>query len=164
MSRPYTGTKDGISKKKRPGTEIIYRGLSTMSDGNIYGLGTHVIRKMRGKPLLSVHATGRAMDLGWRRREPVRPFIEAIIAAQEELGLEYFADYWYREPKAKQRFGRGWRCDRMRWSIYKKRTIEPMGAQLFHMEISPAVADSPERARAALDAVRRHLTAASPTT
>jgi len=140
MTRPYTGTTDGVSKTKRVGTELIYRNIQTLTAGEIRGLGTHVIRNMRGKPQLSVHATGRAMDFGYKNRRAGVRLIRALVACQEELGLEFLADY------AVKPYGRGWSCRRMGWVKYTKQTINPNGANLIHVEISPAVADSADLA------------------
>ena len=60
--RTYTGTKDGAAKGKRPGTELFQSLLCKRFDSK--NLGTWVDRNMRGKNLLSVHATGRAGNEG----------------------------------------------------------------------------------------------------
>jgi len=101
---------------------------------------------MKGKVgSLSVHATGRAVDLSFLKtdkhpkanRKGAIAFINAVIMNANELGVQCVLDY---APKP---FGRGWRCDRQSWEKYTKHTISgaPSGTW-FHVEISPQAADS----------------------
>jgi hypothetical protein len=101
---------------------------------------------MKGKPgSLSVHSTGRAVDLSYRgsARNPkrhVKPqcqFIKKLVQNADELGIEMVIDYM---PKP---FGRAWRCDRQAWKKYSKPTISGApGGDWFHIEITPQAADS----------------------
>ena len=70
--------------------------------------------------------------------------INLMLANANVLGIEMVLDYF------PQKFGRGWRCDRQRWSKYSKKTITgaPRG-DWFHVEVSPAMADNPAAVRAA---------------
>jgi hypothetical protein len=115
---------------------------------------------MRDKESLSVHATGRAVDLSYRhvispkdssntkgikngRREAVR-MCKLLVDNADLLGLEALFDY-FPAPH-----GRAWMCDRDAWSTYKKATISgaPKGDWL-HLELSPEMADSPVKVREA---------------
>ncbi len=101
---------------------------------------------MKGKPgALSVHATGRAVDLSYRggerhpksSRKAALPFIERLIANANDLGIEMVIDYF---PAP---YGRAWKCDRQAWSKYSKPTVSGApGGDWFHVEITPQAADS----------------------
>lgn len=155
MKRPYTGNKDGEAKGLRPGMKVFIDEVIKLSNGALWNNGDFGVRNMRGSATsLSVHSTGRAVDLSYRhmppkkgvkngRREAVR--IANIITANADiLGLECILDYF---PKP---HGRGWRCDRNAWSAYKKEEIHGApGGDWLHFEISPAMADDPKKMREA---------------
>jgi hypothetical protein len=146
--RPYTGTKDGAAKAKRPGTEkLVDLCKRRWSFSN---LGTWVVRDMRGKPgTLSVHATARAADIGYGTAKGMRA--KAIEAAEwfathaDALGIEEIHDYAY------GKYGRGWRCDRHAWKIYANlaESAGTPGGTWLHVELSPAMADNAEAFEAA---------------
>ena len=101
---------------------------------------------MRGSKNLSVHATGRAVDLSYRpsekhptaNRKGAIAFLKIVIANANELGVECVLDYF---PKA---FGRGWRCDRQAWKSYSKPEIHGApGGDWLHIEVSPAFVKQP---------------------
>jgi len=149
MKRPYTGTKDGISKGKRPGTEQWVKEISRLSGGALWNNGTWGVRDIRGTPgVLSVHATGRAMDLSYRKtgnkgvpkgRQETMKVLRLIIPNAELLGIECVLDYF------PQPWGRGWRCDRDAWQRYTRKTISGApGGDWLHVELSPLYADNPE--------------------
>ena len=111
---------------------------------------------MRGSSNLSVHATGRAVDLSYRKtekhpnsnRKGTMAFINIVTANANALGLECILDYLLKP------YGRGWRCDRQRWRKYSKPTIHGApGGDWLHVEISPAMADSPALVRQAFQRV-----------
>ena len=116
------------------------------SDGALWNNGSYMIRDMKGKVgSLSVHSTGRAVDLSFRKR-PQNPnanrknalaFLKIVIENANELGVQAVLDYW---PKP---HGRGWNCSRQKWLKYTKPTIKgsPHGDWI-HVEISPQAADS----------------------
>jgi hypothetical protein len=92
-----------------------------------------------------VHATGRAVDLSYRKseknpkagRKEALVFIDKLVANANELGLQCILDY-FPEPQ-----GRAWRCDRYAWQKYDKPTIHGApGGDWFHIEITPQAADS----------------------
>jgi len=147
-NRKYTGTSDGVASGKRAGTEEFVKQVHRLTDGALWNNGTWVVRNMNGKTSLSVHATGRAMDLSYRKvgakgkpngREHAQKLIRFLVANNEELGVEMILDY-FPSPH-----GRGWRCDRQSWTRYSKATITGApGGDWIHVEISPTMADSPQ--------------------
>jgi len=155
MKRPYTGNKDGEAKGLRPGMKVFIDEVIKLSNGALWNNGDFGVRNMRGSATsLSVHSTGRAVDLSYRhmppkkgvkngRREAVR--IANIITANADiLGLECILDYF---PKP---HGRGWRCDRNAWSAYKKEEIHGApGGDWLHFEISPVMADDASKMKQA---------------
>lgn len=155
--RKYTGTTDGAAAGKRAGLEEFAKQMNAWSDGALWNNGTFMIRPKMGKTTLSVHATGRAVDLSYRKlgakgkvdgRQHAERAIAMLVANQEELGLECILDYW-------EGFGRGWRCDRMAWQVYKKHTITGApGGDWLHVELSPRVADSPLIVKQVFDKVK----------
>lgn len=141
--RPYTGNTDP-APGARPGTirfQDYMRFLFQMKN-----LGIYANRPVRGGSSLSVHATGRACDLGGGPNQIVAAiaFLERHAA---ELGIEEIHDYGNRY-KAGQH-GAGWRCDRNAWKIYDKPTIGSPGAAWVHYEIAPDMADDPAKVDAA---------------
>jgi hypothetical protein len=135
--------------------------IETRSGGALWNNGDYVVRNMRGKESLSVHATGRAVDLSYRfmrsngkgsatrgiadggRQEAVK-WCRLLVTNADLLGIECILDY-FPEPH-----GRGWRCDRRDWVKYEVKTISgaPKGDWL-HIELTPAMADDPAAVRQA---------------
>ena len=154
MKRHYTGNKDGAAKGLRPGMKVFIDEVIKLGDGAFWNNGDFGVRPMRGKEILSVHATGRAVDFSYRnmgkgkgvpngRREAVR-MCKLLVDNADLLGLEALFDY-FPAPH-----GRAGMCDRDAWSNYKKETIHgaPNGDWL-HAELSPEMADSPAKVREA---------------
>jgi hypothetical protein len=145
--RKYTGTTDGASAGKRAGLEEFARQVNQLSKGVLWHNGSWVVRPKSGKKTLSVHATGRAVDLSWRKvgrkgrvngRERAEATIQLLIDNANYLGIECILDY-FPGPH-----GRGWRCDRQAWQNYGKRTIASApGSDWYHIEIAPRFADKP---------------------
>jgi len=147
----YTGVSDGIAKGKRKGTEAFVKHVSLLSKGNLWNNGTWGVRSIKGKPqYLSVHSTGRAMDLSWRgkSRQEANKIIEMIVANADALGVELVLDYF---PKP---YGRGYKCTRKGWSEYTKATLagSPNG-DWYHLELSPEFADDPKKVHEAFKAL-----------
>lgn len=155
--RPYTGISDGISPTNaaRLGLVAFVRQIERRSNSALWNNGTFANRPKRGKDTMSVHATGRAVDLSYRKTSTKGVPNGRLIAVEwldlltipsnaEALGIEMILDYWT-SP-----FGRGWRCDRGTWENYKKATITgaPNGDWL-HIELSPQTADNPAAIRQA---------------
>jgi hypothetical protein len=152
--RVYTGNKDGAAKSLRPGMKVFINEVIKLSNGALWNNGDWGVRPMRGKESLSVHATGRAVDLSYRHMPPKKGIkngrIEAlrvlkiVEANAEALGVEAIFDYIVKPH------GRAWMCDRGKWLNYKKETIHGGGSgDWLHFEISPEMADNPEKMKQA---------------
>lgn len=153
--RRYTGTKDGISRGPRKGMLEFIRQVETRTDKALWNNGHWIVRPVKGTGTagpLSVHATGRAVDLSYRKmpdkgkvdgRKHAEAFMELLVANNRILGIELILDYM---PAG----GRGWRCDRQTWLNYTPPGLHgsPNGDWL-HIEISPRMADSPQAVAAA---------------
>ena len=145
-ARDYIGNADGPSPKPRAGMDAWIKLAIAHSNGALFNNGSYGQRDMKGKPgSLSVHATGRAVDLSYRKteknpkgnRKDALAFINKVLEHANELGVQAVLDYF---PKA---HGAGWRCDRQTWEKYTKQTISGApGGDWFHVEISPQAADS----------------------
>lgn len=145
--RKYTGY-DGDAVARRAGTQRLIDWVLFLNGGKITNLGSFVRRNMRGKSSRSVHATGRAIDFGFRNYEDGCALADFLVRNNGLLGVEIVIDYWPRPH------GRGWRCDRQAWTTYRKHTVAGSpGGRWIHVELSPAVADSAEW----IDAVFQHL-------
>ena len=152
--RPYTGNKDGAAKSLRPGMKVFINEVIKLSNGALWNNGDWGVRPMRGKESLSVHATGRAVDLSYRHMPPKKGIkngrmealrvLKIIVANADALGVEAIFDYIVKPH------GRAWMCDRNTWLNYKKETIHGGGSgDWLHFEISPEMADSPEKVKQA---------------
>ena len=145
-ARPYTGNSDGASAGPRAGMNEWIKQAIAASNNAVWNNGSWGVRDMRGNPgSLSVHATGRAVDLSYRKtekheqanRKGANSFIDIVVANANTLGVECILDYF---PTP---YGRAWRCDRQAWKKYSKPTIHGApGGDWFHIEITPQAADS----------------------
>ena len=164
MIRAYTGNKDGLGTGERKGLTVFIKEMLKRYPA-LWNNGSFVNRSMRGKQgVLSVHATGRAVDLSYRftpnkdaakskgikegGRKQAMEAMDFVVKHADAFGLECILDY-YPIPH-----GRGWRCDRKAWAVYTKPEIHgsPMGDWL-HFELSPTMADDAEAMRAAFSAI-----------
>lgn len=161
--RIYTGNKDGAAKSLRPGMKVFIDETIKLSNGALWNNGDFGVRPMRGKESLSVHATGRAVDLSFRHMPPQKGIkngrIEAlrvlkiIVANADALGVEAIFDYIVKPH------GRAWMCDRNAWLNYKKETIHGGGSgDWLHFEVSPEMADNASKMKEAF----AHLVIPSP--
>lgn len=135
--RPYTGNTDPANGP-RPGTIRFQDYMGFLFQ--MRNLGIYANRPIRGGQTLSVHATGRACDLGGGPNQ-IRAAIAFLDRHADQLGIEEIHDYGNRYKPGQH--GAGWRCDRHSWKIYDKPTIGSPGALWVHYEISPAMADDP---------------------
>ena len=144
-SRPYTGNSDGAAPSHLPGMDEWIRQAIKYGAGAFWNNGSYGVRPKRGSESLSVHATGRAVDLSYRmsekhptaNRKGTIAFINIVLANANELGVECVLDYI--AP-----FGRGWRCDRQAWKSYSKPEIHGApGGDWLHIEVSPAFVKQP---------------------
>jgi len=145
MSRKYTGW-DKDATGRRAGTEKLVQLLSYVFNGGVYNNGTWVVRAIRGSDKPSVHGTGRAADMSWKRRADGKGYgdyqtalqvVDFLVQHAELLTIEEIHDY-YLAPH-----GRGWKCDRNAWKVYDKPTIGSQGGDWWHFEISNDHADDP---------------------
>jgi len=166
-ARTYTGNSDaqGVTGA-RPGTKQ-FHGLMCFLFG-MSDLGIYSNRTVRGSnlknPPLSVHATGRACDLGGTP-EQVRAAIDFLYAFRHELQIEEIHDYRNVWLPSKYDWGAGYRCNRDRggifsgWKIYTKNTIG-RGGNWVHYEIAPAMADNADAVTAVFTAILDRIVAA----
>lgn len=132
--RPYPGATIP-AKGKRPGTERFV--LLARRRWQFVNLGTWVVRDIRDKPgQLSVHATGRAMDLGYADRSKAIEAMNWFVEHNAALGVTLVNDYLHGSH------GRTWKCDRQAWLVHKKPTIGGRG-HWFHVELDAWAADDP---------------------
>ena len=155
-SKPYTGNSDGAAAGPRAGMDEWIRQAIKYGAGAFWNNGSWGVRDMRGSENLSVHATGRAVDLSYRKteqhptanRKGTMDFFSIVTANANALGLECILDYLLKP------YGRGWQCTRQAWSKYSKPTIHGApGGDWLHVEISPAMADSPALVKQAFQRV-----------
>lgn len=159
MARKYTGW-DGNATGKRAGTEKFIQLLCEHFGNGIWNNGSWGVRKMNNPRVVawSVHGTGRAFDISWRKMRNGKGFgsydqakqvADFLVKWADLFEIEEIHDY-YPGPH-----GRGWRCDRAAWKIYDRPTIgNTPGGDWFHVEVSPSVADDPDffvKAFAAID-------------
>jgi hypothetical protein len=116
-------------------------------------------KAVKGDPKwLSVHATGRACDLGYKDRKDAVQAWDWFMKYTKELEIEEVHDYAF-DSNVKDKvlgWGRGYRCSRGEGTdpksikIYdSKENAGSQGGRWLHLEISPAMADDPERFEAA---------------
>jgi hypothetical protein len=165
VARKYTGNSDGNFGSTRPGTKELFR-LASKRFG-FTNLGMYTNRRMNNSKAdkdptnpayLSVHATGRGVDMGYKNRKKAVECWNFLIAHTAALGIEEIHDYAYRNPqqnpKDKTAWGAGYRCSRgeglkgIRLFDSKNNAGTPGGSWL-HVELSPAMADDPKAFRAA---------------
>jgi len=155
MSRPYTGTKDGVARGARAGTKQFQALMVYLFQ--MRSLGIFSNRTVRGGSSLSVHATGRACDLGGTDEKIIRA-INFLVDFADDLGVEAVHDYGNRVMPGK--FGAAWKCDRDGWKVYPAPTLGSPRAKWVHYEISPAMADDPDAVNAAFTDVLNRIVAA----
>jgi len=155
-SRPYTGNKDAEGVKgARPGTKRFQDTMAFLF--GMKNLGIYANRPVRGGKGLSVHATGRACDLGGTGKQ-CKEATAFLFDNRYRLGIEELHDYVGNYIPTKG-FGAGYRCDRDAWKVYDKNTIGP-GGNWVHYEIAPAFADNPDKVDAAFKAILDEIAAA----
>ena len=96
-ARPYTGNKDGASPKRRAGMDAFIKEVIWLAQGALWDNGSYGVRNMRGKETLSVHATGRAVDLSYRpsaskklaNRKDALEAVEKLIANANDLSIAH---------------------------------------------------------------------------
>lgn len=159
-SRPYTGNKDANGVKgARPGTQSFQNLMAFLFGMKCKGI--YANRTVRGSsspnPPLSVHATGRACDLGGTPKQ-CKEATAFLFDWRDRLGIEEIHDY-KGNYMATQGFGAGYRCDRDAWKVYDKNMIGP-GGNWVHYEISPAMADDPKKVEQVFTDILNEITKA----
>ena len=168
MARKYTGNSDGLSKVgTRPGLAL-FMDLARKRWG-FSNLGAFANRSMnnaaakadpKNPKFLSVHATGRACDLGYKDRAAAVQAWDWFMKYTKELGIEEIHDYAF-DPDGSgpgKPWGRGYRCARGEGEkgvkIYDaKNNAGTPGGKWLHFELSPEMADNPAKLQAAWDAL-----------
>jgi hypothetical protein len=172
VPRKYTGNSDGLAAGPKPGTEELLR-LASKRWG-FTNLGIFSNRRMnndkaRANPddpkYLSVHATGRAVDMGYSNRAAALACWNFLIANTAELGIEEIHDYAYRwpnqNPSDKTAWGAGYRNSRgeglrgVKLFTATDNAGTP-GGRWLHVELSEEFASDKEKFRKAwIDALKR---------
>ena len=139
----YTGSTDAEGQTKaRPGAEKLIDILN--SRWGFTNLGIYAYRQMRGSTLLSVHATGRALDAGIPANKQndqawVSSVFDWLVAKHVALGIEEVHQYWFGE------WGRAFRCSRKElggkpgvkvWTATDNGGTP--GGKWLHIELAPA--------------------------
>ena len=143
---PYYPAWDG----KRPSPLILKcADLSRRRWPGTVNLGTYVNRDMRGKPgQKSVHATGFALDLGYKDEAQAREIWDFFV--NNSLALNVAEVHWYTFGK----YGAGYRCSRGEGKqgvkIYENAEESAgTGGKWLHIElVDMAVAEWEQRFRA----------------
>ena len=132
----YTGY-DKTATGKLPATER-WREYASYLFG-FSNLGTFVDRNMVGKtpPQKSVHATGRAMDLGLK--DPRKLFDAATWLGQEAIARKLFIEEIHNYSDGT--YGRGWRCSRSpHWQVWTAQNNGGSAGGLWlHIELQPGL-------------------------
>lgn len=171
MARRYTGNTDGNAGRTLPGTRELFRLASKR--WQFVNLGLYQNRRMNNPradrdPLnpkyLSVHATGRAVDMGYRSRRAAVQCWEFLVTNSAALQIEEVHDYAYRwpnqDPADKTAWGAGYRCSRgeglagVRIFTARNNAGTP-GGRWLHVELSPYMANNPREFRRAWIAALR---------
>lgn len=152
--RPYTGF-DKVGTATHPAAKMLADCLK-----NRYGMnymGGLVVRVMRSapaaiqklaptdpkcKPYMSVHATGRAVDVGLNDAGKLAEIFDFLVDNADEFFLEEVHNYSWKAPGSKKAWGRGYRCNRasknrgvLAWDA-KNNGGTPGGLWL-HFEVAP---------------------------
>lgn len=105
---------------------------------------------------LSVHATGAAVDLGYKKRKVGVEMWNWFIKYTKELGIEEIHDYAFDKntKDGKPGYGRGFRCSRGENEagvklFTKDNNAGSFGANWLHIELSPEMAKDAAKFEAA---------------
>jgi hypothetical protein len=152
--RPYTGF-DKVGTATHPAAKKLGELL-----GKRYGMsymGGLVVRVMRSapasiqkldpndprcKPYMSVHASGRAVDVGSNDPKILAAVFEFLVDNADELFIEEAHQYSFKAPGASKAWGRGYRCSRankdrgiVNWDA--KNNGGTPGGLWIHYEVAP---------------------------
>lgn len=163
MARKYTGNTDGNSGKALHGTQKLLELCGKRWGFTNLGIWANRFMKnpkaIPGDPKwLSVHATGRAVDMGYTDRKKALEAWGWLLANTAALGIEEMHDYAFDSDKADKEagWGRGYRCSRGEGSdpksvkIYNENdNAGSQGGHWFHIELSPEMAKDAAKFEAA---------------
>lgn len=147
--RRYTGNRDGVSRVgARPGiTKLIQLSQRRWGFTNLGSFANRPIRN--NSKVLSVHATGRACDLGYSNRADALEAWGWFLKYTKELGIEAIHDYAFDSTPGdgKRGWGRGYRCDRGEGERGVKvftatDNAGSPGSHWLHVELNPTMADN----------------------
>lgn len=152
--RPYTGF-DKVGTATHPAAKKLAELL-----GKRYGMsymGGLVVRVMRSapasiqklaptdprcKPYMSVHASGRGVDVGSNDPKVLAAVFEFLVDNADELFIEEAHHYAFKAPGASKAWGRGYRCSRankdrgiVNWDA--KNNGGTPGGLWIHYEVAP---------------------------
>ena len=152
--RPYTGF-DKVGTATHPAAKKLAE-LLKKRHGMSY-MGGLVVRAMRSapasvqklaptdprcKPYMSVHASGRAVDVGSNDPKILAAVFEFLVDNADELFIEEAHQYNFKAPGAKKAWGRGYRCSRanknrgiVNWDA--KNNGGTPGGLWIHYEVAP---------------------------
>jgi hypothetical protein len=157
MTRKYTGNSDGVSKVgARAGTEMFvdlcqrrwkFTNMGIFSNRRMNNAAAAADPK--NPKWLSVHATGRACDLGYKKRKDAVQAWNWMLEHAAVLGIEEIHDYAFDPDGAgsKKAWGRGFRCSRGEGNkgvriFDEKNNAGTPGGKWLHVELSPAMASN----------------------
>ena len=156
--RKYTGNTDGVSRTgARPGTlKLVDLCQRRWGFTNLGVFANRPVRNPNVKPnspqSLSVHATGRACDLGYANRDDALQAWDWFLKHSRELGIEAIHDYAFDSTPADGQpgWGRGYRCDRGEGKAGVRvftatNNAGSRGGRWLHIELNPAMADNPRK-------------------
>jgi hypothetical protein len=160
MPRKYTGNTDGVSRTgARPGVVEFVRIAKKRGFTNMGIFSNRSMNNPKAKKndprWLSVHATGRACDIGYTDRAKALEMWDFLLANSKALGIEEIHDYAY-DDNVKDKelgWGRGYRCSRGEGAagvkIYNSQdNAGSRGGRWIHVELSPLMADNANKFRA----------------
>ena len=139
---PYTGNSDANPKGKA--TPQALKFAQIMGDRwGFTNLGIYAYRPMRGSQNLSVHATGRAVDLGYK--SAFQPRVSEICDWLADNYLELMIEEIHQYTWDGSQWGRGFRCCRdgkPGWKTWTADANGGPGGLWIHVEISPNQTDT----------------------
>ena len=133
---PYTGNTDA---EGATGAHPAARKLMEILVNNGFrNLGIYAVRPMRGSTKLSVHATGRALDAGYKesRQPDITAFCDWLAQHHRELLIEEIHQYTWEGSQ----YGRGFRCNRNGkpgWLTWTAENNGGPGGFWLHVEVAP---------------------------
>lgn len=152
--RKYTGNSDAVSRTgARPGTlklvELCGKRWGFTNLGVFVNRpARHPDAKKNDPKWVSVHATGRACDVGYKNRADAVEAWDWFLKYTKELGIEEIHDYAFDATPGDGRrgWGRGYRCSRGEGKagvkIFTESDNAGPGGNWLHLELSPAMADN----------------------